>query len=560
MNRLLAVAGTLAATGLVLAGCHANSTGSSKQSNGSADSAPVKRGGTLTVYEENTQFVTDPAKSQSLAITSSGLLYRRLTTWDVRPGHQPKYVPDLATNTGTPSDGGRTWTYTLKSGIKMSNGQTVTSSDIKYGIERSFAPELSGGLSYHKALLVGGDSYKGPYTGKQLASIATPNARTIVFHLTTPYGDWPWIASMPAFAPVPKSADANPANYGNHPVSSGPYVVQSYKEGTALTLVRNKFWSAKTDSVRSGGPNKIVVKLGQQDTVAAQQLIADTGAAKNAFGAEPVPPAQLNQIATNASAKARLAVSNPGALVYLAMNVQHKALADVRVRQAIEYAIDKRAFQLQAGGSSQGAIATTLITPGIPGRVAYNAYPGPQTGDVTKAKALLTAANATNLHLRLLTRNEGTYVSQAEAVQQSLKRVGISTTIVPQDDNTELDTMTNNKGDYDLTVTDWQPDFPSANGNISPLFASNQIGNGNYNIARYSNSTVDSLIAKATGTVDRTAADKLWAQADRRIMQDAPVVPLLYSRNAFLRGSGVRNFDDSQFPNYPNYLRVSLAG
>ena len=119
--------------------------------------------------------------------------------------------------------------------------------------------------------------------------------------------------------------------------------------------------------------------------------------------------------------------------------------------------------------------------------------------------------------------------------------------------------ITSDKGDYDLTVSSWQPDFPSANGNIAPLFDSSQIGGGNYNISRYSNPRGGRADRQGDRRGRPAAGAAAWAQADRRIMQDAPVVPLLYARNAFLRGSNVRNFDVSGFPNYPNYLRIFLA-
>ncbi|QWZ06619.1 ABC transporter substrate-binding protein [Nocardioides panacis] len=552
MNRTLRALVATAALALTTTACNANSPQESSSSG-------FHKGGTLTIYSSADEQSFDPAKSQSLAITSQGLVHRRLTTWDIRPGQEPRVVPDLATDTGRASDGGRTWTYTLKPGLKFSDGSPITSADIKYGLERSFAPELSGGLGYHKTLLVGGDKYTGPYDGKELSSVETPDDRTIVFKLGTAYGDWPWIASMPAFAPVPKSADTKPATYGNDPVASGPYEVKSSKPGTAVTLVRNPEWSRETDEIRTGGPDTVVFKLSQEDTVAAQQLIADSGDAKNAFGAGFVPPAQLKQITSNPGAKARLALSKPGALQYLALNNRRPGLKDVRVRRAIEYAVDKRAFQLATGGSQGGEIASTLITPGIPGRQDYDLYPADETGDVAKAKSLLAAAGAENLQLTLVTANDTGSVAKAEAIQQGLQRAGITVKIEPKDVNVYYDAITDDKGDYDLTVGSWQPDFPSANGNISPLFASNQIGGGNFNLSRYSVPQVDALIARATGEVDPSVAQRTWAQADRRIMQDAPVVPLLYARNAFLRGSGVQNFDVSGFPNYPNYLRVSIS-
>jgi peptide/nickel transport system substrate-binding protein len=546
--------GFLAATALlVLAGCDANPKSGGDDATGSG----THQGGTLTILSASTDINFDPAKSQNLATTTLGLVLRRLTTWDVQPGQPAKVVPDLATDTGQPSDGGKTWTYTLKDGITYADGTAITAADIKYGVERSFAPELSGGLGYHKSLLVGGADYKGPYTGGELASIETPDAKTIVFKLKTAYGDWPWIASMPAFTPVPKAKD-NPATYAQKPVASGPYQVETYQQGTSVTLTRNPKWSTATDQVRTAGPDKIIFSLGQDATVAAQRLIADSGDDQNAFGAGFVPPAQLVQIQANAAAKQRLVTSDAGALAYLAINTQRGALKDVKVRQAIEYAVDKKAFQIAAGGPTGGDLATTLITPGIAGRVPYDLYPAGPDGDVAKAKALLAEAGQTNLKLVLLSANDQVALAQAQAVQQGLQRAGITVTIKPAEETAVTDDVTGDKPDFDLTISSWQPDFPSANGNIQPLFASSEIGGGGYDISRYAQPAVDTLIDQATAATDPAQAQALWAQADKRIMQDAPVVPLIYTKNSFLHGSNVTNFFVAAFPAYPNYLKVSL--
>jgi len=549
-------AGALTLTvALALTGCNANSSTAGKAA---ASTGASTRGGSLSIFSDSPSVTLDPAESQGLAITTLGLIYRRLTTWDIEPGKPATVVPDLATDTGTPSDNGKVWTYHLKDGLKFSNGAPITTADIKYDVERSFAPELSGGLGYHKTLLAGGPKYKGPYTGGELSSIETPDAKTIVFHLSTAYGDWPWIVSMPAFTPVPKSSDAKPQTYSQHTVASGPYQVASYQEGTALVLKRNPNWVAASDQVRTAGPDQITFPLGQDDTVSAQRLIADSGADKDAFASSFVPPAQLAQIQQNPAAKSRLVTSDPGALAYLALNTRRPLLKDLRVRQAIEYAVDKKAVQIAAGGSVGGDLATTLITPGIAGRVAYDLYPAGPSGDVAKAKQLLAAAGHPTLTLSLLASNSPAKLAWAQAIQQGLKRAGIKVTIKSEDPDAEFADVTGAKGDYDLTVSSWQPDFPSANGNIQPLFASSEIGNGGYNLSRYAQPQVDTLIRQATGETDATKAQALWAQADQRIMQDAPVVPLIYTKNSFLHGSGVQNFFVTSFPAYPNYLKVSL--
>src|SRR4051794_16256875 len=124
----------LAAVALVLTACS------------SGGSSAKQAGGTLTVLTPASTVSLDPASSQNLATTTLSFLDRRLTTWEVKKGQDAKVVPDLATDTGTASDGGRTWTYTLKSGLKFSDGSPITSQAIKYGIERSFSDQLQGGL------------------------------------------------------------------------------------------------------------------------------------------------------------------------------------------------------------------------------------------------------------------------------------------------------------------------------------------------------------------------------------------------------------------------------
>ncbi|MGL3198915.1 MULTISPECIES: ABC transporter substrate-binding protein [Curtobacterium] len=548
-TRLITTAAVAVAAALALSACSGG--GSSDDASGTA------KGGTLNILTTQTAFHLDPATSQSLGITSMALVARRLTTWDVEPGKTAKVVPDLATTTGKVSDDGKTWTYTLKDGLKFQDGTPITTKDIKWGIERSFAPTLTGGLSYHKSLLVGGDSYKGPFDGKTLDSIETPNDKTIVFKLNASYGDWPWIASMPAFAPVPEGDGKNTGDYDLKPVSSGPYQVQSNTQGSQVTLVRNKYWSAKTDSVRTAGPSKVVFKESQDPSTVTQTLIADNGDAKDSFGAIYLGAAELNQVRSNPAAQDRLATSKAGPITYMAINTQRGDLKDLKVRQALQYAVDRKSFRIAAGGAIAGTYASTLITPGIAGRQDYDLYKTSATGDVDKAKSLLKEAGVSNLKLTLVTPNDSSTLAQAQALQAGLKRAGITVTLKPLDDDS-FNQATTNGTDFDLSLSSWQPDFPSANANLQPLFDSSQIGGGGYNISKYSNPDVDALIAEASATVDQSDAQKLWAQADKKIMEDAPVVPLIYAKQSFLAGSDVENFRIADFPAYPNYLKVSL--
>jgi peptide/nickel transport system substrate-binding protein len=548
--------GTSAAVALsvALAAC-----GGANNTSASGSGGPAQKGGTLTILDSETTITgLDPALSWSLATTSSGLLFRRLTTWKVGPTGTPQVVPDLATSDGTPSSGGQVWTYHLKSGIYFSNGQPITSYDFKYGIERTYAPALSGGLNYQKPLIAGTAGYTGPFSGKQLSSIQTPNKSTIIFHLSKAYGDWPWVVSTTSMAPVP-AGQAPAATFGKHPVSSGPYAVQSYSPGNSLVLVRNKHWSPATDPNRTAGPDKIVFQLNQDPTVEAQTLISDGASAQDAFGADFVPPAQLAQVENNPSAKPRLVTSPASPLEYLAVNVQSPKLKNLKVREALEYAVNRQAVVLASGGTLAAEPATTLITPGIAGRVPYDLYPAGSTGNPAKARSLVAQAGVHNLTLTLATQNDPISTAISQAVQEAYKKAGINVAIKSLDANAFTALVTGNSASgYDLALSSWQPDFPSAMDNIEPLFASSMIGNGNYNISRLADSHVDALISKAEGTIGQSAANALWAQADKAIVGDAAVVPLIYNKNSFLRGSNVQNFYIGTFPAYPIYTAVSL--
>ena len=529
---------------LTLAACGANSRGTA-----SASGTP-SAGGTLYVLSSDTDVNWDPARSQSLAVTSLGLVHRRLTTWELSPGGEPRVVPDLATDTGTVSADGLTWTYTLKEGLVLSDGTPITSAHVKHGLERSFAPALSGGLGYHKTLLAGTSGYTGPYEGAHLDSVATPDERTVVLTLARPYGDWPWIVSTPAFAPVPEGDD--PATYTRNPLASGPYVVSEYKQGVSVTLSRNEHWSAATDTVRLGLPDTVVFSLGQDEDTVSQRLIADSGDDRHAFSAQLLTASKLAQVSADPSASARLATSDPGPLLYLAVNTER--VTDPDVRRAIAYAVDKAAVQQALGGELGAGVATTYITPGIPGREEYDLYPR----DTARATSLLAGKQLPELVL--LTQNNEARLAVAQAVQQALSEVGLTVRLDPQSSDAYSQRATQGDGSsYDLAVVSWNPDYPSANANIQPLYASSEIGGGGYNVSRYSDAEVDRLIAEATAEPDAVEAGRKWAALDRRIAQDVPAVPLVNRRNSFLRGSQVAGFFVNPFPAYPDYLVVGVG-
>lgn len=558
-RRASLIAVTALAGSLALASCNANSHGSSStgaSTGGHGATAAPAKGGTLYEYSSSKEIHFDPAKSQNLGTSSIHLIVRGLTTWKTSPNGDTQLVPDLATTTGTPSDGGRTWTYRLKSGQKYADGSVITAQDIKFGIERSFDPQLQGGLSYHKALLVGGEKYQGPAKGKQLDSIQTPDKNTIVFHLVRPFADWGWVASMPAFAPIPAKAGMGIPAYDHTPPSSGPYQVASYTVGSKVTLKRNPHWQKSSDPVRLGAPDQVVYEMGLDPDTLAQRMVDDQGDDKNGAGVA-VTAAIVPKINSDPAVKARTTVSPSGAEEFLAINTSRPGLKNLNVRKALQYAIDKKSLQTIAGGPTYaGSLATTLIPPGVQGYQKFDLYPAPATGDIAKAKQLLGNTKVPTLTL-VYDSTTPQEAKQAASIKADLKKIGINVKLTGKDSDTWLATVSQGNN-FDLTISGWQADYPGAYAQLQPVFASNQIGGGNFNLSKFNDPAVDAAINKATGITDPAGADAAWAAIDKQIMQQAPAVPLYYSHQAYLNGSNVTGTYIPTFPTYPNVLVQGL--
>lgn len=509
---------------------------------------------TLYILTTDTQLGFDPATSIYFPTTWGGLVSRRLTNWSTESG-TVEVVPDLATDIGTPNEDGTVWTYTLKDDIFFEDGTPITSADIKYGVERTFSPDLAGGLHYHQGLLLGGSEYTGPFDGATLDSIETPDDKTIVFHLNAPFGDWPWVAAMNPFAPVPVGEGTDIEAYDVQPISSGPYRIESNDAGSETVLVRNEHWDPATDPTRTADPDRIVFRQSQNPTTIAQSIISDTGDAQTSLNAYQLGGAELALAHADPAAEERLVTSDGGVLYYTALNNDSEELSDPLVREAVQYAVDRDSIVVAVGGADAAAPATTVISPGIPGHEDFDLYPR----DVDKAKELLAQAGYPDgVTLDLWVANEDT--AAAEALQQSLAEANITVNITPLDIGVLYgDAMGGNNPDYDLFLSWWIPDYPSANGTIPLMFLSQYI-DGGYNLSRTNDPALDTAINDAIVTTDLADASAKWSTIDEEIMGSASMLPLYLTRNSFLHGSGIEPFEVPAYPAFPNYLTLTLGG
>ena len=238
-----------------------------------------KKGGTIRYASSDDWDSPDMGDTYYAFSQNFGRLYgRALTTFKVGTGLESlEIVPDLAETLGEPSDGGKTWTYKIRKGVKFDDGTEVTSKDVKYAVERSnFSAELQLGPKYFKQYLVDNKpAYKGPYEDKSeegLKSIETPDDQTIVFHLNQAFSEFDSLVSMQT-QPVPRAKDKG-LEYQKSIVSTGPYKIDSYERGKAMKLSRNPHWDKATDPLRTALPDNIEVALKQNADDLDQKLLS----------------------------------------------------------------------------------------------------------------------------------------------------------------------------------------------------------------------------------------------------------------------------------------------
>ncbi|MEU9676878.1 MULTISPECIES: ABC transporter substrate-binding protein [Streptomyces] len=502
-----------------------------------------KRGGTLTVLSNQDFAHLDPARNWVMPTMDFGtrLIYRTLTTFRAAPGKRgSEIVPDLATDLGRSSDGGRTWTFTLKSGLVYEDGTPIRARDIKYNVERSFAPDLAGGPDYAQRYLAGTEGYAGPLDGEHLDSIRTPDDRTIVFSLRRPVAEFSSTVTLPTFSPVPESREKG-VQYDLRPFSSGPYRIESYARGKKLVLGRNPHWDAATDPVRKAYPDRIVVVQGLKGGQIDDRIIESAGADASAVEWSDLQPSSVAKVLPKPGIRQRLSAERTGCTDMLALNTSRAPFDDPKLRQAMQYAVDKQAQVTANGGPALNDIATAYLPPSLTGgRAADPVHTGPATGDVKKADKLLAEAGKGDGFDTTITVSTGDK-TRAEALQQSLARVGIRLRIETVDPSVYYDTIGDTANAPDMAISGWCPDYPSAATFLPFVFDGRTIkAKGNQgNVSQFRDKAVERRMDEIAAMPDATAAAKAWNALDREIQAKSPAVPLLWERKPLLVGDNI---------------------
>jgi peptide/nickel transport system substrate-binding protein len=532
-----------------------------------------KKGGIVKLANSGDWDTVDPGETyygyswNFLRLYGRGLLMYKPT-----PGAEGNTVtPDLAEGLGVPSDGGKTWTYKIRQGIKYEDGTVVKAADIKHAVLRSTDKEtFPNGPAYFEGFLNLPEGYKGPYKSKGVntdSAITTPDDNTIVFHLKSAFGGFDYLAALPQTVPVPEAKDTG-AKYKEHVIATGPYMFDQNNLGKNFSLKRNPNWDQASDPNRKALPDGYEVSLNvNADDIDNRLLSGDLDLDVVGTG---VQPAALGRVVGDPALKAQ--TDNPvlARLWYTSINPTVAPLDNIECRKAIEYAADKTGYQTAYGGPlAGGEIATTLLPPMIPGYQKFDLYPSGAdgTGDVEKAKAALTACGQpngfeTNMGYRAERPKEK---ATAESLQQSLARVGIKLTLKPFPQGDYFSQYAGNPpyvkaNKLGLVTNGWGADWNDGFGFLSQIVDSRVIretgGSSNTSVRI---PEVDKMLDAAIAETDQAKRDALWGPIDKRVMEEAVILPGVYAKSLIIRPKRLSNVFISEAYNMYDYLSLGVA-
>jgi peptide/nickel transport system substrate-binding protein len=552
--------------------------GSSKSSSsaGASSGAAGKNGGTITVLDVAGGIDSlDPGYwyYQTDYAYLGDTVQRQLYGW---PPNATSPVPDLATSLPAVSDGGKTLTIHIKSGIKYSaplQNRTVAAADIKYAIERCFDANVGNGYVGAYYSHIAGAPSPLPTSVPNISGIQAPNPTTLVLKLTQPVGVLATgqALTLPCTTPVPQDYAAKydkgtTPSYGQHQVFVGPYMIKGAGSGTVppqgytankiLDLVRNPSWVKSTD-FRPAYLNEIVIKEGYQPEDASQKVLTGSSSLSGDYAAPPPDIAQ-RYLSSKAS---QFHVAPSQSFRYIALNPKIKPLGNVDVRKAIIAVTDRNALRLTRGGKYIGTVATHMIPPEMPGFDLAGGQAGPgndyyanPNGNLALAmsymkKAGYPSGKYSGAPLLAVGDNSSPAKETAEAFVQEIKQLGFNVTLTEVPHKTMLSKfcLVPKSQPAFCPNLGWGKDFYDSQSELDPLLnGANIAAAGNTNNSQVNNPAINSALDAASKLTNATARAQAYANIDKMANAGAYYDVWLWDNQVNLESSNVNGVYNKQ--------------
>jgi peptide/nickel transport system substrate-binding protein len=548
----------------------------------------------------------------------SQMMLRNLVTYKhVLGGEGDELVPDLATDTGTLSEDGLQYTFTLKDGVMWGPplNRPITSADVKFAFQRIESSALVAQYGfYYDGVIEGMD---GPVDEKapdiDISGIETPDEKTVIFNLQQPTGDFLYRLAMPAAAPMPEEVAGcfeKAGDYGRNVVSSGPYMflgsdqvdasscdtiepAAGFEPTTFMKMVRNPSYDAATDSpeVRSNNIDGVVITINTNTDDIFNKV--RTGDIDGTIASAP-PSQVLQQYVTDPALKDRFHADPGDRTWYITMNLLTPPFDDINVRKAVNFVIDKDALRTAWGGPTRGEIATHLIPPEVLDFAGeeYDPYPSANfAGDVNAAKEAMAQSEYDSdgdgvcdsdvcKNVLFVNRTSTPHVDMTPTIQQNLAQLGIDLKVRELDTGTAYTTIQTVNNLVPIAANaGWGKDYADAS-TFGVLWLSSGVScEGQINYAEVG-MTEDS--ARECGVLEAwqaTRPDQLsvdadfeecnalldeerracWVEFDKKVMEEVvPWVPYLWATAFTIVGDSVTKYEYDQFAGMISLCHIAV--
>jgi peptide/nickel transport system substrate-binding protein len=548
-----------------------------KPPSGSSGSGTPVYGGTLRLAANGDIDHLDPLSAYYTPTLQLERGYtRQLVTYPAAASYPAgtKIVPDMAAEVPSRANGGISanrlvYTFHLRPDVMWNTSppRPVTAQDFVREFKRMCNPVVGvGNPVYYTSTIAGMNAYCKAYGNvpptataarltafqdrHNISGITAPGATTLKIRLTRPANDFLNILATAFVSAAPAEWDSylpDSPQFKAHVYADGPYQIAQYIPGKKIVLTRNPVWKQSTDPVRHQYVQQVVVTEGVPTADAAVQDIE--GGSQDGTWDLAVPPGKIAQM-TSARDPDFHIYPGHNDNNYVAFSMQAGPTADLRVRQAIEYAVNKAAVSKVYGGTSVAPPISTIIPQGSIGYRPFDLYPTPgNQGSASRCKALLAHAGYTSSHplsLAYAYRAGGAHVAVYQSISADLKACGINVTGLPvQQGNyyAYVENPANAKArKWDITEAGWVPDWFGNNGRstLQPLLTS-PCTNPTTDYGCYRNPAVGRDISRALTAKGTAAAARYWHAADVQAMKDAVYVPITNLNTALYTSSRVKN-------------------
>jgi peptide/nickel transport system substrate-binding protein len=503
------------------------------------------RGGTLRLLGAEFDSV-DPALAYStsswplVTVTGDGLVGVQHVAG--RDGTQ--IVPDLAVTLPTPQDGGRTYRFVLRPGIRYSSGGVVRAGDVRYSFERlwklrPYRGAGSAGPGFFETIAGAEQCTREPSACDLSRGIVTEGDSVVTFHLTRPDPEFLYKLTLPFAFVLPEGTPPRASDVAPVP-ATGPYMVASAEPGHRYVLTRNPHFREWSQAAQPDGyPDRIELRL---DVPKARQIDAVLRGEADAIP-DGVPPGRLRELQTQHAARTHVEPEPSDVMVIL--NTRVPPFDDIRVRRALNVGIDRRAVVRASGGPAAGAPTCQILPPNFPGYVRYCPYGAP---DLPRARRMVAASGTQGMRVVLTSIEQ--YAPVAQVVVALLRRLGYRSAlhVIPNDELPEaFQRLSDSRSRTQAYIFLWAADYPAPSNFTEQLLscaAFTPATPANLNGSQFCSPAIDRLMRAAASAqaTDPARADRLWTRVDHALVDAAPWLPLFNRSIVALTGERVGGY------------------